>query len=133
MTGLRAIVAGLALAGLATAAAAQDPPYEAQMLRLGEVLGALAYIDRLCTPEGHDWRAEMEALLGAEQPEPARRARLVDRFNLGYASFASVYRNCTPAARLAITRYRSEGADLIAAMRTTYGPPATDLPLSPER
>jgi uncharacterized protein (TIGR02301 family) len=141
MTRLRTIAAA-ALLALAAALAApasgqdapqNDPPWEPQLLRLGEILGALAWLDPLCAGGITDWRAEMAALIDAESPEPGRRARLVDRFNLGYASFASVYRSCTPAARLAISRYRSEGADLAAAMRASWGPPADNIPLPEER
>lgn len=105
---------------------AADPPYESQLVRLAEVLGSLHYLAELCGEAGPSWRGEMEALLAAEQPDDPRRARLVDRFNLGYSSFASVYRSCTAAARLALQRYRDEGAGLAREMVARWGAGAPD-------
>jgi uncharacterized protein (TIGR02301 family) len=63
----------------------------------------------------------MAALLDAEQPSEERRARLVDRFNLGYSGFASVYRTCTPAAAVAVDRYAREGLQLSRDIVARYG------------
>jgi uncharacterized protein (TIGR02301 family) len=116
---------GLVLAATlaVTPAAAADPPYEALLQRLAEVLGSLHYLDGLCDPGTTPWRAQMEALIEAEQPDGQRRARLNDRFNIGYSSFAATYRTCTPAARLALERYHREGADLAADISARFGPP----------
>jgi len=104
------------------AAAPGDPPYEPQLQRLAEILGALHYLRPLCGgSEGSVWRDEMEALMKAEQPSPERRARMVARFNQGYRSFASVYRTCTPAASFAIERYTDEGARISREIASRYG------------
>jgi uncharacterized protein (TIGR02301 family) len=99
-----------------------DPPYEAQLLRLSEILGAVHYLRKLCdSNEGDLWRDQMQAILDAEQPSPIRRARFVDQFNRGYESFRSVYRSCTPAAALAIDKYMDEGVKITRDITTRYG------------
>jgi uncharacterized protein (TIGR02301 family) len=99
-----------------------EPPYEAQFLRLSEILGAIHYLRRLCdSDEGGLWRDQMQALIDAEAPNPIRRARIVDRFNHGYESFRSVYRTCTPAATAAIDRYLAEGAKISRDVTARYG------------
>ena len=99
-----------------------EPPYEAQLLRLSEILGAIHYLRRLCdSDEGGLWRNQMQALIDAEAPNPIRRARIVDRFNHGYESFRSVYRTCTPAATAAIDRYLAEGAKISRDVTARYG------------
>jgi len=97
-------------------------PYEGEMLRLSEIMGALHFLRRLCSSNGaSDWRDQMQALLEAEQPDPERRARMIDRFNHGYESYRSVYRECTPSARLVIQRYLDEGAKLASDVGQRYG------------
>lgn len=125
-----AAIALTTFALLANAAGAQEPaapeqrepPYEAQLLRLSEILGAVHYLRRLCdSDEGSLWRDEMLGILEAETPSPIRRARIVDRFNRGFDSFRSVYRTCTPAAITAIDRYMEEGADIARDITARYG------------
>lgn len=100
----------------------REPPYEAQLLRLSEILGAVQYLRRLCdSDEGTLWRDEMQGILEAETPTAIRRAKLVDRFNRGFDSFRSVYRTCTPAAITAIDRYMEEGANIARDIAARYG------------
>lgn len=100
----------------------REPPYEDQLLRLSEILGAIQYLRRLCdSDEGTLWRDEMSSLLEAETPTAIRRARLIDRFNRGFDSFRSVYRTCTPAAIAAIDRYMEEGANIARDISARYG------------
>jgi uncharacterized protein (TIGR02301 family) len=102
--------------------AAEAPPYEAELLRLSEILGAMHYLRQLCgANEGNQWRDEMEKLLDTEQPDDARRARMIDRFNRGYDSYKSVYLACTPAATVASDRYLDEGAKIAAEITARYG------------
>lgn len=119
------VAAGLVVLGFAALparAAPGDPPYEPQLQRLSEILGALHYLRPLCgAAEGSVWRDQMEALIAAEQPTPERRGRMVSRFNQGYRSFASVYRSCTPAASFAIERYTEEGARISRDIASRYG------------
>lgn len=101
---------------------AADPPYDAALLRLSEILGALHYLGPLCgTAQPGEWRSQMEALLSAESPSPERQARLTAAFNGGYQGFAALYRRCTPSAELAIERYRAEGSKLTREVTTRYG------------
>jgi uncharacterized protein (TIGR02301 family) len=103
-------------------AVAPAPPYEADLLRLSEILGAMHYLRGLCgAAEGNQWRDQMEKLLDTEQPDDVRRARMVDRFNRGYDSYKSVYLSCTPAATEASDRYLDEGAKIAAEITARYG------------
>ncbi|WP_425105735.1 TIGR02301 family protein [Ancylobacter sp.] len=114
-----AIVAALASPAIGQAA---DAPYDAPLVRLSEILGALHYLRPLCgAAEPSLWRDQMQALVEAEAPAPERRARMTAAFNQGYAGFAALYRRCTPAAREAIDRYRAEGAALTRAVASRYG------------
>jgi uncharacterized protein (TIGR02301 family) len=123
-------LAALWVAAAATGALAQTappdlgppPPYEDQLLRLSEILGALSYLRPLCDNEdGSVWRDQMHELLVSEDPDAPRRERLVNRFNRGYESFKSVYIACTPAAKLATERYLGEGVKLTADITARYG------------
>ncbi|MGV8841275.1 MAG: TIGR02301 family protein [Bauldia sp.] len=116
---------------LATPVAAQEKPYATELGRLAEILGSLHYLAALCDAAPSPFRDQMTALLDAEAPEAAFRAQLVDRFNLGYSSFAAVHRQCTPAAREAIVLYRADGAALAAAIAGRYGVPAPADPGPP--
>jgi uncharacterized protein (TIGR02301 family) len=101
---------------------ATEPTYDPQLLRLSEILGAVHYLRRLCdATEGNVWRDQMQGLIDAENPDPDRRARMVDRFNRGYQGFRSVYRTCTPAATVAIDRYMEEGAKIARDITARYG------------
>lgn len=119
-----AAVMSLALLG-AGSAAAQTPvaeaPFEPKLLRLAEILGSLHYLRNLCGERGNQWREEMEKLLAAENPDPARRTRFVASFNRGYRSFDGIYSNCTPSATEAISRYMKEGEELSRDIASRFG------------
>jgi uncharacterized protein (TIGR02301 family) len=98
------------------------PAYDAEMLRLAEILGALHYLRTLCeTDEGPIWRRQMERLIEKEEPTAERRAQLVSRFNRGFRGFREVYRECTLAAAEAANRYRRQGIRLAAEIPDRYG------------
>lgn len=118
------LLSGAIAAASGQQATAQDKPYAEQLGRLSEILGSLHYLAGLCDPAPSPYRDQMTAVIEAEAPAPAFRAQLIDRFNLGYSSFAAVYRLCTPAAGEAIAVYRADGATLAAAIATQYGTPA---------
>jgi uncharacterized protein (TIGR02301 family) len=103
--------------------AAKPAPYDIQLARLSEILGALEYIEGLCknaTP--NDWRSDMSQLLQAEAAnEPLRHERLTAAYNRGYRSFASVYTDCTSNAKLAEKAYRNEGATLSQEITSRFG------------
>ncbi|MFI0848584.1 TIGR02301 family protein [Mesorhizobium sp. IMUNJ 23232] len=102
-------------------ARAAEGPYEDGLLRLSEVLGSLHFLRNLCGEKGDAWRAEMEKLLATENPDPARRARFVARFNRGYRSFENSYTTCTASAVEAIGRYMKEGEQLSRETAVRYG------------
>ena len=84
---------------LAQPSAGGRAPYESDLQRLSEILGALHYLRDICgAREGQVWRNEMQALVDAEAPSGERRERLVASFNRGYRGFQQTYRTCTPAA-----------------------------------
>lgn len=96
-------------------------PYEPQLLRLAEIMGALHYLRMLCTgPETGAWRREMQALLDAEASSAERRERLTLRFNRGYAGFEQTHRSCTPAAQVATRRYLDEGQRIVADITSRF-------------
>ncbi len=96
-------------------------PYEGDLQRLSEIMGALHYLRALCgANEGQVWRNEMQALIDAEAPAGERRDRLVASFNRGYRGFQQTYRTCTPAADLAIRRYLEEGAKIARDITARY-------------
>lgn len=100
---------------------AEFPPYEKELLRLAEVLGAVHYLNGLCgDPLDGTWRARMERLLEAEGAKTVWRERLIGSFNTGYRSFERSYRDCTPAAARATRIYLSEGQQLAGAMKAKY-------------
>ena len=112
-----------AAAGHVTARAAEpgDPPFQAKLERLSEILGSVHYLRNLCGEKSTVWRDKMDELLTAENPPDERRSRLVARFNRGYRSFASTYGNCTESAALALKRYTREGEGLTKEIVLRYG------------
>lgn len=96
-------------------------PFDGDLLRLAEILGALHYLRALCgANEGQKWRDEMQALLDAEAQGGDRRNRLVANFNRGYRGFQQTYRTCTPAASVAVRRYLDEGAKISREITARY-------------
>jgi uncharacterized protein (TIGR02301 family) len=116
-------LACLALCLLSAPAHAEGAPapYDRDLQRLAEILGALHYLRPLCgANEGTKWRNEMQALVDAETPSGERRDKLVAGFNRGYRGFQQTYRTCTPAADLVIRRYLEEGAKISRDITARY-------------
>ncbi len=118
------IVATCGLGPGGSAARAQDAtaaPFDADLQRLSEILGALHYLRGICgADEGEKWRNEMQALINAETPSGERRARMIAGFNRGYNGFQQTYRTCTPAAGVAVRRYIEEGARISRDLTARY-------------
>ncbi len=90
-----------------------DRPYDTQILRLSEILGAVHYLRELCgADEGQLWREQMRDLLKVEGTTAIRRAKLVKGFNKGYRGFRRTYRDCNDSAKLAVNRFLEEGAEI---------------------
>lgn len=111
----------LSLAMPARAQEGASAPFDNDLARLSEILGALHYLRAVCgNNEGQKWRTEMQALVDAETPSGPRRARMVASFNRGYRGFQQTYRTCTPAADFAIRRYLDEGAKIAKEITARY-------------
>jgi uncharacterized protein (TIGR02301 family) len=103
-------------------AAEPPPPYEPQLLRLSELMGALAYLREICGAHDSDaYRAKMANLLEAEAKSEARKESLAGAYNRGFRDYALYYRVCTPAAREVIARYLDEAAKISNDVATRYG------------
>jgi uncharacterized protein (TIGR02301 family) len=102
---------------------AKPAPYDGQLARLSEILGALHYIESLCkSATNNDWRADMSKLLAAEViNEPQRQERFTAAYNRGYRTFAAVYTDCTDNAKAAENTYRHEGATLAQEITSRFG------------
>ncbi|HEV3043824.1 MAG TPA: TIGR02301 family protein [Roseiarcus sp.] len=98
------------------------PPYEPQLLRLSEIMGALAYLRDLCGAHDADaFHAKMAALLAAEATTDARKERLAGAYNRGFQGYALTYRTCTPAAHVVIARFLDEAARVSRDLANRYG------------
>ncbi len=92
-------------------AGAEDRPYDTQIFRLAEILGALHYLRELCgANEGQVWREQMRELAASEGTSALRRAKLVESFNRGYRDYSRTYRACTAPALVAIQRYMDQAS-----------------------
>ena len=122
MKKLLTIASILLCLGLPAHAQSDTPaPFDPDLARLGEILGALHYLRAICgANEGQKWRNEMQALIDAEAPSGERRRKIVASFNRGYRGFQQTYRSCTPAADLAIRRYFDEGAKIAREITARY-------------
>jgi uncharacterized protein (TIGR02301 family) len=112
----------LATRSVVPAAAQSATPFDNDLRRLAEILGALHYLRNLCgANEGQKWRNQMQALIDAEATGGNRRAQMILSFNRGYRSFKQSYRTCTPPAETAIKRYLEEGAKISREITARYG------------
>ena len=116
-----ALVVAIMAAPPARAIEGGPAPFDGDLMRLAEILGALHYLRALCgANEGQKWRGEMQALLDAEAPSGERRLRMVANFNRGYRGFQQTYRSCTPSAVVAVRRYLEEGAKISREITARY-------------
>lgn len=110
----------LVLAAPAPASAdssAGKKPYDKQLLRLSELLGAMHYLRELCgANDGLLWRQQMQDLIKAEGTSALRRLKLTRRFNFGYHSYSRTYHRCTPSAKTAIERFLNEAGTIADTM-----------------
>ena len=82
---------------------ADDRPYDDQLMRLSEILGAVHYLRELCgADEGQLWRDEMQ--------------KLVKGFNKGYRGYRRTYRSCTEPAQQAVERFMEEGEQITSLL-----------------
>jgi uncharacterized protein (TIGR02301 family) len=110
-------------AAAAPATQAQAYPYDHDLQRLSEILGALHFLRGICNSgEGQKWRNEALALINAEAPSGKRHDEMMASFNRGYSGFRQTYRTCTSAADEVIRRYLEEGAKIARDITARYAP-----------
>ncbi len=99
------------------------PPYETRLLRLSEILGALAHLTDVCgARDAPQWRVKMQALLDAEGARnPAEKERLAGAYNRGFRGYALSYRSCTPNAEAVIGRFLDEGGKIADDVVNRFG------------
>ncbi|MGI9422982.1 MAG: TIGR02301 family protein [Hyphomicrobiaceae bacterium] len=91
----------------------RDKPYDQQLYRLSEILGAIHYLRELCgSNDGQRWREGMKELLDAEGSSAVRRATLSRRFNRGYRGYSRTYRRCTVSAQATNERFIKEAIEI---------------------
>ncbi len=118
---LTSLALALCLAGAPARAQTDTTPYDHDLQRLSEILGALHFLRGICgSNEGQKWRNEAQTLIDAEAPSGERHDAMVASFNRGYRGFQQSYRSCTPAANLAIRRYLEEGAKIAREITARY-------------
>ena len=94
-----------------------DRPYDPQLLRLSEILGAIHYLRELCgADEGQLWRNQMREIIRNEGTTAIRRAKLAKGFNKGYRGYRRTYRSCNESALVAVDRFMEEAAELAALL-----------------
>lgn len=100
--------------GPASVIHAQDAkPYDDQLMRLSEILGAVHYLRELCSAnDGPLWRDHMRTLIDAETASAQRKARITRSFNQGYRNYSRTYTTCTPSAQTAIDRFMAEAVEI---------------------
>ena len=98
------------------------PPYEPQLLRLAELMGALSYLRDLCQAgDGAQFRDKMSRLLEAEAHTEERKAALAGAFNRGFGDYALTYRTCTSNATEVIAHYLEESGRIARDIAGRYG------------
>jgi uncharacterized protein (TIGR02301 family) len=97
-------------------------PYDPQLLRLAEILGALTYLRGLCGDKDADaWHKRMQTLLDAEGTTQIRKDRLAGAFNRGIEGYALSYRTCTVNAHTIIERFLAEGSQIAKEVENRFG------------
>ena len=98
------------------------PPYEPQLLRLAELMGALSYLRDLCQAgDGAQFRDKMSRLLEAEAHTEERKSALAGAFNRGFGDYALTYRTCTSNATEVIGHYLEEASRIARDIAGRYG------------
>jgi uncharacterized protein (TIGR02301 family) len=100
----------------------QAPPYEADLLRLAELMGALSYLRDLCLyADGATFRDSLSRLIAADPRPQEAKDQLAGAFNRGFDGYRLSYRVCTANARAAISAYLDETQQLAKTVAAKYG------------
>jgi uncharacterized protein (TIGR02301 family) len=98
------------------------PPYEADLLRLSELMGALAYLRDVCHDgDGMAFRQQIAGLIAADPRSQEEKDQLAGAFNRGFDGYRLTYRLCTANARATIAAYLAESQRLTKEVATRYG------------
>ena len=98
------------------------PPYEGDLLRLGELMGALAYLRELCHDgDGDEFRAKMARLIQSDPRPQEAKDQLAGAFNRGFEGYRLTYRVCTANARDAIAAHLDETQRLARDVAARFG------------
>lgn len=127
----RIAAAGLAFVLACGAAVADNPPaYQADLMRLSELIGTISYLDGLCGGgEAGRWRGEMSRLFDAQKLDDNGRRPYIAAFNRGLRSVVVAHRVCGAEARAVLDRFLAEGAGLAADIDKRFGGGAAGQPL----
>jgi uncharacterized protein (TIGR02301 family) len=97
-------------------------PYEADLLRLAELMGALSYLRDLCRDgDGGRFRDEITKLIEADSRSAEAKDQLAGAFNRGFDGYRVTYRSCTSNARTVIGAYLEETQRLAKDVAARYG------------
>jgi uncharacterized protein (TIGR02301 family) len=100
----------------------QAAPYEGQLLRLAELMGALSYLRDLCQDgDGARYRDALGRLIASDPRPQEARDQLAGAFNRGLDGYRLTYRACTDNARAAMAAYLEETARLAKEVAGRYG------------
>jgi uncharacterized protein (TIGR02301 family) len=99
----------------------EPPPYEADLLRLAELMGALAYLRDLCHDgDGAGFRDRVAQLIAADPRSQEEKDQLAGAFNRGFDGYRLTYRVCTSNARATIDDYLAQSQRLAKAVVARY-------------
>jgi uncharacterized protein (TIGR02301 family) len=97
-------------------------PYEAPLLRLAELMGALTYLRDLCQDgDGARYRDALARLIASDPRPQDAKDQLAGAFNRGFDGYRLSYRACTDNARAAMAAYLDETARLAKEVAGRYG------------
>jgi uncharacterized protein (TIGR02301 family) len=97
-------------------------PYEADLLRLAELMGALSYLRDLCHEgDGDKFRDQIAKLIEADTRASEAKEQLAGAFNRGFDGYRLTYRLCTSNARATIDSYLDETQRLAKDVATHFG------------
>jgi uncharacterized protein (TIGR02301 family) len=97
-------------------------PYEADLLRLAELMGALTYLRDLCHDgDGEKFRDSLTRLIEADTRAAEAKEQMAGAFNRGLEGYRLTYRLCTSNARAAIDAYLDETQRIAKDIAARYG------------
>jgi uncharacterized protein (TIGR02301 family) len=100
----------------------ETAPYEADLLRLAELMGALSYLRDLCHDgDGQKFRDSLARLIEADTRATEAKEQMAGAFNRGLEGYRLTYRLCTSNARAAIDAYLEETQRLAKDVAARYG------------